>query len=416
MPMIQLIRRDGGVIELEATNITFSLQRAVSLQAFPIIAVRAGIDLSQVTVGISVDGILTDDTDATGGTGASMAIDLSVGVSQSSPHPTFRQQFASFASLLTNTYGAQFTFKSAGQVDAGLGENITIRLNDTNTATAVATKSIIEVDISATTTTEGISDAINTALGSANVKVNGATVAFSSIFDITQKTGQQATLSAAIQGTSVSTKERIELKNKTLGEDGNLNVSRKKSTGNWRYQFFISNFTNGTATSQMTRGDKLQDLMNIIMNSSAGGALINPNVLAGGLVDLPSSIPSIDTSRFLNIGESKVVSKYIVGIRIPYESLASSPNNQRILRQFVLPQAKQQTSLQVKIRRPLTPPKQSTERLSDQTHLFAQGLPYQPFCCRLSQVLRLAILFSHIVFQWRQSNNWWVFDGRSQIS
>ena len=104
-----------------------------------------------------------------------MAIDLSVGVSQSSPHPTFRQQFASFASLLTNTYGAQFTFKSAGQVDAGLGENITIRLNDTNTATAVATKSIIEVDISATTTTEGISDAI-TALGSANVKVNGAAV------------------------------------------------------------------------------------------------------------------------------------------------------------------------------------------------------------------------------------------------
>ncbi len=340
MPMIQLIRRDGGVIELEATNITFSLQRAVSLQAFPIIAVRAGIDLSQVTVGISVDGILTDDTDATGGTGASMAIDFSVGVSQSSPHPTFRQQFASFASLLTNTYGAQFTFKSAGQNDAGLGENITIRLNDTNAATTVATKSIIEVDISGTSTTEGISDAINTALGSANVKVNGATVAFSSIFDTTQKTGQQATLSAAIQGTSVSTKERIELKNKTLGEDGNLNVSRKKSTGNWRYQFFISNFTGGTATSQMTRGDKLQDLMNIIMNSSAGGALINPNVLAGGLVDLPSSIPSIDTSRFLNIGESKVVSKYIVGIRIPYESLASSPNNQRILRQFVLPAGK----------------------------------------------------------------------------
>jgi len=55
------------------------------------------------------------------------------------------------------------------------------------------------------------------------------------------------------------------------------------------------------------------------------------------MIDLPNSIASVDSSQFLNIGNAKAVRKYIVGIRIPYESLASSVSGNRELRQFLIP-------------------------------------------------------------------------------
>lgn len=340
MPKIQLLRRDSSVIELEATTIAFGFNRAVSIMPLPVVAVRAGIDMNQTSASIRIDGILTDDEEADGGSGASMTLDLSMGVNATSPTVTYRNMFISWSWLLTNSYGAQFTFQSAGQVDANLGENITVRLVSGTVTNTVATKSIINVDIASTTNTTGISNAINTALGSANVKVNTSTTAFSSIFAVSRSAGQQQTLSSDHQGVSV-TNEKIQITNTLIGESGNVSVSKGRdrigASVAWATQFMISNFTNGVASSKMTKGDKMQDLMNIIMNSSAGGAMISPQVLAGGLIDLPDSISSIDTSKFLKISEAKVVKKYIVGVRIPYESLASSTSGQKILRQFVLP-------------------------------------------------------------------------------
>ena len=54
MPMIQLIRRDGSVIELEAEEIAFSLQRMVAVHAVPVIATRAALDLNQTNIIIKV--------------------------------------------------------------------------------------------------------------------------------------------------------------------------------------------------------------------------------------------------------------------------------------------------------------------------------------------------------------------------
>ena len=76
MPKIQLIRRDSSVIELDAGTISFGFNRAVAVQAIPVIAVRAGIDLNSTSVSISIDGILTDDEEADGGSGSSMTIDF----------------------------------------------------------------------------------------------------------------------------------------------------------------------------------------------------------------------------------------------------------------------------------------------------------------------------------------------------
>ena len=105
----------------------------------------------------------------------------------------------------------------------------------------------------------------------------------------------------------------------------------------WRYQPLVTDFTGGAASQKMTRGDKLQDLLNMTVNPSPGGALISPQVMSGSLIDLPDSIASLDASQFLRISESKAVQKYVVGIRVPYESIITSTTGDRVLRQFLIP-------------------------------------------------------------------------------
>ena len=80
----------------------------------------------------------------------------------------------------------------------------------------------------------------------------------------------------------------------------------------------------------------MQDLLNLA-NMSAGGGLVSPNALAGSVVDIPEGVASFDASKFLRVDEAKTVKKYIVGIRIPYESLASSTTGNRVLRQYLIP-------------------------------------------------------------------------------
>ena len=87
----------------------------------------------------------------------------------------------------------------------------------------------------------------------------------------------------------------------------------------------------------MTRGDKVQDLLNMTVNVSAGGGLINPQSFAGNMIELPDSLSSFDVGNLLRIDQADSVKKYIVGLRIPYESLISSDSNFGEVRQFVIP-------------------------------------------------------------------------------
>ena len=337
MPRIQLIRRDGDVINLDAENVAFGFTRFVASQPLPILAVRTAVDLNQTKVTINVDGVLTDDDETTPAAAAVWSLDLSMGVSQSSPSSSFFGQFTSIAAAKTELDTVNLTFQTAGQVNAGLGEDVKIKLfNGTAPANTVATNSQINVNISAATDTDGISDAINTALSSANIKVDTVTTAFTSAMTVTRSAGQQATISTDLQGSS-QTVERITFTNVTAGSAGNVKVRRSKTIGRWTKQFFLTNAVGGSAAIKMTKGDKLQDIINSVTNPSAGGALISPQTLAGSLIDLPDSISSFDASKFLNIESTKAVGKYIVGIRIPYESLMSASAGTPELRQFLIP-------------------------------------------------------------------------------
>ena len=355
MPKIQLLRRDSSVIELDAENITFAITRGVQSFPLPFIATRYAIDLNQTDVGISINGILSDDEGEALGTGSAFTIDLSQSSGQI-PSSTWYGQYSSSAgawnTVKADLDGVDISFKSIGQKTAGLGETTSIRLANGTTTSSVA-DSIIGINISSTTNTQTLSSTITTALASANITVNGATTAFSTAFSVTTSLGQQKNNSYYHQTGDVNatyTGERIQIKNQTIGKSGNLSVTVTKgvnagsntfalvegSQGRWDKQFLVTNLTGGLDSTKMTMGDKVQQILNLA-NASAGGALISPNVMTGEVLDLPSSVASFDASRFLNIEDAATVKKYIVGVRIPYDSIASSSVGQRVLRQYIVP-------------------------------------------------------------------------------
>ena len=355
MPKIQLLRRDSSVIELDAENITFAITRGVQSFPLPFIATRYAIDLNQTDVGISINGILSDDEGEALGTGSAFTIDLSQSSGQI-PSSTWYGQYSTSAgawnTVKADLDGVDISFKSIGQKTAGLGETTSIRLANGTTTSSVA-DSIIGINIGSTTNTQTLSSTITTALASANITVNGATTAFSTAFSVTTSLGQQKNNSYYHQTGDVNatyTGERIQIKNQTIGKSGNLSVTVTKgvnagsntfalvegSQGRWDKQFLVTNLTGGLDSTKMTMGDKVQQILNLA-NASAGGALISPNVMTGEVLDLPSSVASFDASRFLNIEDAATVKKYIVGVRIPYDSIASSSVGQRVLRQYIVP-------------------------------------------------------------------------------
>lgn len=346
MPMIQLIRRDGKIIELEATSVAFDVLRGVQVWPIPIAGVRAAFDMNDNRFSIGIKGILTDDNVASSAVGATAVLDLSraTGLYDS----WFKQQQAqgrSTMNAITDAlHGKEFVFKSSGQVTANLGENITLRFYQTGVPSAtVATKSIIPVYVPASlANTEEIADAIVTALNAASVKVNTVTTAITSIFTISQSAGDKVN-SGSHQGVGTLTGEKVTLTNIIKSADGNTPLTKQGNlvvSGNadWSHSFFSSaSFVNGVSGVRMTRGDKVQDLLNMTVNASAGGGLINPQSFTGDLIEMPDSLASFDVGKLLRIDQAESVKKYIVGLRIPYESLISSNLDIRELRQFVIP-------------------------------------------------------------------------------
>lgn len=342
MPMIQLIRRDSTVIELEATSIGFSIQRNIMVHPIPILATRAGIDLNIPQVSIVIDGIITDDEGATGDASAEMTIDLSLAFG-SAGASSWYAYFGSWSSIISTLDKVVVRFQTKGQIDANLGEAIELQFKNGSAANVVATVSTIYVDVSSTTNTDTLSTAIVNALNAASIKVNTSTVLFTSECTVSTKTGQVASVSYQNQNGSTGsyTNEMIVIKNNATGSSGNSTTTIKRDIGSAQIvfdnTFFVSNMVGGVNGVQLTKGDKLQDLLNSITNPSAGGALISPNVLTGSLIDLPDSIASFDSAQFLRIDQAKAVKKYIIGVRIPYESLVSSVSGNRELRQFLIP-------------------------------------------------------------------------------
>jgi len=340
MPKIQIIRRDSSVIELDASDINFDYTRGSVSHAMPVIATRIGLDMNQTQIGISVEGILRDDTMESGGAGASMTWDLSLNGSQNM-FAAWSQLNTSWANTRSDSIGAQISFKSTGQINEGLGEDITVKLYDGSGGTSSnvnATNSIIYVRTDQATSSDDLANKIVIALNAATVKVGGSNATIQSIFTITQSAGQQQTLSQGDQSGSGFDGEKITIKNTVQGIAGNHTVVVSKDTSGqtWDTQFSVTNMTGGSSAKKMSMGDKVQDLLNMA-NMSAGGALASPSLAVGSVLEIPSSVASVDASSLLRVDDMNTVKKYVVGLRVPYESLVTDTTGNQILRQFLIP-------------------------------------------------------------------------------
>jgi len=345
MPKVQLIRRDGEIIELNTTNVGFNVTRGVAVWPIPLFGVRAALDLNQNTLNITLNGVMVDDREASGSAGATAHFDLS--------RPTglydswFKQRQAqgdnTIAAIVTTLHGKEITIRSAGQVSAGLGENITLRFYASSVpAATVVTKSVIPVDISGSIPNTGsIATAINTALAGASVKVNTATTAITAIFTITQGAGAKVN-SGTHQGVGTLTNEKITLTNIIKSSDGNTVHSKQgelgiSTTGDWSHSFYTTSFTGGVTGTKKSKGDKVQDMINMTINASPGGGMLSPQSFTGDLIEVPDAIANFDVATFLRISESDAVKKYVCGLRIPYESIVTAVGVTEEIRQFVIP-------------------------------------------------------------------------------
>jgi len=344
VPKIQLIRKDGQIIELDATDIGMSVTRGVSVWPIPIIATRAALDLNANMLAITITGVITDDTSSTGANGASCVLDLS--------RPTaaclswFEQLRNEYTTVVLKDilHGKEIVFSTAGQMSAGLGEKTVLRFDKgSNFSSVPGTESIVRVDLSGTVTHTGhVATAIKTALDGGTTKVGGANTAISSLLTTTLSLGEQSALSATKQGIGSAVNEKVTITNITKGKSGNLPLVKRgvmpfSTTADWSHSFFTSVFTGGVDGSRKSKGDKVQDLLNMTMNANVGGFMVSPQALTGDLVEMPDSLSSFDTSKLLGISESSSIRKYIVGLRIPYESMVTAGVSGAVLRQFIVP-------------------------------------------------------------------------------
>jgi len=346
MPKIQLIRRDGRVIELDATGVAFDVQRGVQVWPIPVFGVRAALDLNTNMMSIRVSGLITDDTQTTGSNGAAAVLDLSA--------PTglydswFKQQQAigntTISAIVSALHGKEFLFRSSTQVGAGAGEDIVLRFYASSVPSAtVATRSIIPVDLTGSITdTEDIADAIVTALSGASIYENGSSTPFTTSFTVTQGAGQKAN-SGAHQGVGTLTGEKITITNRTRSTNGNTPLSKRgdvtvSGSQDWTASFTSSAaFTGGVSGSRLSKGDKVQDLLNMTVNASPGGGLVSPQSFTGDLIEMPDSLSSFDVGKLLRIDQAESVKKYIVGLRVPYESTVTATGLEEVVRQFTIP-------------------------------------------------------------------------------
>ena len=343
MPKIQLIRKDGQVIELDATEIGMSVTRGVSVWPIPIIATRAALDLNANMLAITVSGVVTDDISTTGGNSAACVLDLSRPTAVClSWHEQLTNQYGSYV-LKNVLHGKEIVFSTTGQISAGVGEKIILRFDSgSNFSSTVATESIVRVDLSGTVAHTGhVATAIKAALDGATVKVGGSNITVNSLLSTTLSLGEQSALSASKQGIN-PVNEKVSILNTTTGKGGNLPLVKRgatpfSTTADWSHAFFMSAFTGGVDGSRKSKGDKVQDLLNMTINANAGGFMVSPQALTGDLVELPDSLSSFDSSKLLGISESSSVRKYIVGLRIPYESMVTAGASGAVLRQFIVP-------------------------------------------------------------------------------
>ena len=306
---IRLVREDGKLISLNATEIALTTERKFGPNALPGYgSQRVAVDLNINKAEIRIDGFFTDDTVATGGAFAFARINFL--------HVFDGSQVTYFAvednlNKMFTTTATTMLFKSTdGTLDA-------ILLYEVSGSTATAyNSSNTRVDINpSTATATQIATAVKDYINAQMSARYGA-----STYDI--------------DSTSIGANAGVLITNVVMGNGGN-NKSTPTIQGNPDKGFLIPTidpFNGGSTAVQQSAGDKAQDLYSIANNSSKS--------LMADYVQLSSDPIIMGIRKALNVFGLEAKggqSDYIVGIQIPFNSKINAGGNEYVAKNFFMP-------------------------------------------------------------------------------
>ena len=319
MTKIRLIRNDGAVLTLDATQYSLNITRSIPVLPVPVLGERAAVDLNMVAADFKIDVMLADDDCASsvfGATAAVASVDFSALANNDggvhSPYMTGGGT-VTVSDLNDNYFEIESTYTGENTTRAP----IRIKFNSgTASHSASASPPTVTVGVQGITTDAALAAAVKTACEAANfsprqVSTTGTT--FSSAFTIT--------LSEGVNDPS-GTSSRLIFTQVDKGSGGNNGTP----TFNKNFTPYIPLYEEcggGVDKSCRSAGDKLQDLIAYVGNASILGAT---GSLVGGEIPIDGSLSEEQTAD------------YIIGIQIPYNSLltSTSANDDYIERNLII--------------------------------------------------------------------------------
>ena len=324
---IRLVQENGGLIELDATSITFTVDRGMSPHSLPAFGGRRySIDLNKNKSLIVVEGIFADDKQSSGGVSASAIMDFSVSQTGATTGD-FDDAFVTSANIgnllivgdgivVKNLAGDTFTL-GLEQSSGTPGYNTsTDKLRVKNTGVSP------NVVITTTQFAQGVADWVNT--------------------DVTDMTATvvNSTINQNVSGNSAA----VRITQDSTGSSGNRSAYPvfEATTGilDARLRLpHIQTFTGGVDTSAKSAGDKVMDLYGIMNNSTRH---MTQDVTQQSIGDNVLEVVGLVAAGFLSIGGSFVGQfsgdgDYIVGIQIPYNSKVQAGGQTYVARNFFMP-------------------------------------------------------------------------------
>ena len=316
MPKIRLVRKDGGLLTLDATSFSLNITRSVPVIPIPVLAERMGIDTNTVATDIQIDVILVDDDCAATefqSRPASCTIDFGAGADTTGG---VTQEWFGNTVELADLHNKSFNISSLYQSSSRIIPPIRVLFNtgsSSHSSSGGGSNPTTTVGIQGVTNAASLAGAIKTALDASNysptqVATSGATT-FASIFTTSVSAGKLAT------GNSKLTIAQVE-----LGGNGNNStpIFWTDDDNEDLPKPFHTSFKGGSAHNCKSAGDKLQDLIAYVGNASLMGAV-------GSVFDLFGSEAGgegggFDLSGTYNMSGS-LGTDYIVGLQLPYNSL-----------------------------------------------------------------------------------------------
>ena len=324
MTKIRLIRNDGEVLVLDATDYSLNITRSVPVLPVPVLGERYAIDLNMVTADFKLNVILADDDCAAlanAPNAASASIDFSA---LANADGGTRQAYMTSGTVSVNDlHNNFFEIESTYTGENTVRPPVRIKFNKNSASHSSSnTPSTVLVGIQGITTDDALAAAVKTACEAASFTQQLTTAggtSFSSAFTITVSNGE------------LTNNARLTFTQTEAGFGGN-NATPVFNKGFTSVIPLFDEFAGGTNKSCRSAGDKLQDLIAYVGNASLLGA---SGSALGGRADPDDTNSLIEQDVSLS---EKQTADYIVGMQVPYNSMitSTSPNDDYTERNLIM--------------------------------------------------------------------------------